>query len=135
MIYNKILVKLQEYIQYYLESVNFDIYESLDYSLQEAMPPSDIEDFIKNNCKPKFRQLLFNHIDKTGAIDSEICKKAGIDRKLFSKIRSNPDYRPGKNNIIALALELKEPEMDELLGSGGFSLSSCHSQKTLTGMR
>jgi len=63
-------------------------------------------------------------IDKKGARDSDVYKKAGIDRRHFSKIR-NPAYRPGKNTVIALALalELDKKETDELLSAAGYSLS------------
>jgi len=68
---------------------------------------------------------LFSFIDKKGVSDPDIYKKAGIDRRHFSKIRSNPDYRPGKNTVIALALalELNKKETDKLLSSAGYSLS------------
>ena len=68
---------------------------------------------------------MFSLIDKKGASDPDIYKKAGIDRRHFSKIRSNPDYRPVKNTVIALALalELNKKETDKFLSSAGYSLS------------
>ena len=43
----------------------------------------------------------------------------------FSKIRSNPDYRPSKNTTIALALalQLDTDDTEELLSAAGYSLS------------
>jgi hypothetical protein len=93
--------------------------------LYDEIPHIELENFVKNKRKPTFNQLLFSFIDKKGASDPDIYKKAGIDRRHFSKIRSNPDYRPGKNTVIALALalELNQKETDKLLSSAGYSLS------------
>ncbi len=65
------------------------------------------------------------YIDIKATSDADIYKKAGIDRRHFQKIRSNSDYRPGRNTVIALAmaLELDKKETDKLLGSAGYSLS------------
>jgi hypothetical protein len=70
-------------------------------------------------------QQLLNLIDKTGKKDSDIYKKAGLDRRLFSKIRSNKEYTPAKKTVIAfcLALELPRSDADLLLSSAGYSLS------------
>ena len=96
-----------------LESVSSNISEE---TLQEYRN-NELEDFIKNKRKPTFNQVLFSFIDKKGVSDSDIYKRAGIDRRHFSKIRSNPDYRPGKNTAIALALalELNKKETDQIL--------------------
>ena len=47
-----------------------------------------------------FHEKLFEFIDNSGMNDVEVYKRAGIDRRLFSKIRSNPAYHPGKNTIF-----------------------------------
>ncbi|MDR0850581.1 MAG: hypothetical protein LBN07_03825 [Christensenellaceae bacterium] len=73
-----------------------------------------------------FSQKLLSLIDKAGLSDPDVYKRAGIDRKLFSKIRSNKDYKPSKSTAIALALGLKLGLDDtlDLLKSAGFALSS-----------
>ncbi|MGG3467627.1 hypothetical protein ABES02_09120 [Neobacillus pocheonensis] len=123
MLDGKLLIELQEYVELHLNTLVFNIRKS--ESMEESIFSADIEDFIKMNRKPTFNQTLFHLIDKKGATDSSIYKKAGIDRRHFSKIRSNPEYRPGKNTVIALALalELNKRESDKLLSSAGYSLS------------
>lgn len=76
-----------------------------------------------------FSETLLNLIDRTGKKDSEIYKKANVDRKLFSKIRNNPDYKPSKATAIAfaIALELDLEETKDLIARAGFALS--HSSK------
>lgn len=86
---------------------------------------SNLNDFINNTQDTnKFQKLLFNYIDSKELIDSDVYNKVHIDRRLFSKIRSDSDYHPSKETVIllGLALELNEVEIEELLNSASYSL-------------
>jgi hypothetical protein len=71
-----------------------------------------------------FQHLLFKYIDDRDLKDSDVYNKVHIDRRLFSKIRSNPDYHPSKETVIllGLALQLNEDEIIDLLDSASYSL-------------
>ena len=72
-----------------------------------------------------FQTCLFRLIDEQGRTDADVYKKANLDRRLFSKIRSNPQYHPKKQTAIALAmaLELSLDETVDLVGRAGFALT------------
>ncbi|MDO4869749.1 MAG: macro domain-containing protein [Bacillota bacterium] len=87
-------------------------------------PPESFEPFEDKD--ETFQQMLFRIIDTQGLKDPDVYKKANIDRKLFSKIRSNVDYEPSKKTAIALAiaLELDLEETQDLLSRAGYTLST-----------
>lgn len=82
-------------------------------------------DNLVSNLDEPFSDTLLKIIDGKGLSDVEVYKKANIDRKLFSKIRTGKGYMPSKPTAIALAiaLELTLDETDDLLERAGFALS------------
>ena len=83
-----------------------------------------LEERLKHLDKT-FQEYLFMLIDRKGFEDTEVYKRANIDRKHFSKIRSNKDYKPSKKTALALAiaLELGLDETRDLLSRAGLALS------------
>ena len=84
----------------------------------------NLDDWL-GNLDAGFSETLLKLIDRSGKKDSEIYKKANVDRKLFSKIRNNPHYKPSKSTALAfaIALELDLDETKDLIGRAGYALS------------
>ena len=90
----------------------------------QAVKPGDFDSWLQQ-LDAGFSETLLKRIDQTGKTDAEIYRKANIDRKLFSKIRNNPQYKPSKMTALAfaIALELDLEETRDLIGRAGYALS------------
>ncbi|CRZ35288.1 hypothetical protein DFR55_13612 [Herbinix hemicellulosilytica] len=92
-----------------------------------VLTENELENYInKEKSEDTFTTKLLRYIDRSGLTDAEIYKKAGIDRRHFSKIRCDKYYSPKKTTAIALciALELTLEETQDLLRLAGYSLSN-----------
>lgn len=90
----------------------------------EAVLSPSIDDLV-NTLDDTFSVMLLQLIDNKNLTDAYVYKKANIDRRLFSKIRNDDQYKPSKMTIIAfaVALELTLVETQALLNSAGFALT------------
>ena len=91
----------------------------------DGLPSYESLETLIGGVGKTFHELLFEMISRCQMTDVEVYRRANIDRKLFSKIRSNPAYHPGKNTVLALAIALKLdlPGTEELLASAEYALS------------
>ena len=104
------------------------VLESRTLSADAAAAPMAVGglDSLLAHLDAGFSETLLKIIDRSGKKDAEVYKKANVDRKLFSKIRNNPDYKPSKPTAIAfaIALELNLDETRDLVARAGYALSA-----------
>lgn len=98
-----------------------DITKSAEFSAKDA---KDLEELI-GELGETFHEMLFRKIRESGLSETDVYKRANIDRKFFSKIRSNPAYHPRKGIVLALAFALKLDleETAEFLAKAEYALS------------
>ena len=95
------------------------------YSLNNA----SLNKQLDSTLNLTFVDMLTRYINMKGWRDSKVYKAAQIDRRLFSKIMSDREYKPAKDTALALAiaLELTLQQTSDLLDRAGYTLS--HSNK------
>lgn len=105
-----------------IESLNAPASKMFSESM--LAPSAGLDDLVGNLDEP-FSKTLLRLIDAKGKKDVEVYKRANLDRKLFSKIRTGKGYMPSKRTAVALAvaLELSLDETDDLLERAGYALT------------
>ncbi len=111
------LAKVKAYIDQYYQ----DMFIEVNRSMKDI---SDAKEIFLPETEP-FSIYLFRKIDEKEMDDVSLYKKAQIDRRLFSKIRSDEDYQPSKKTVfkLVLAMELTYQEAKECLEYAGFAFS------------
>ena len=91
---------------------------------EDSLFGQSLKEYVMNMDK-SFREMLFDLIDKSGMSDVECYKRANVDKRTFSKIKSNKEYRPSKQTAVAfaIALRLDLETTQEFLATAGFTLS------------
>ncbi len=94
-------------------------------ALDEASSDASSLDDMIENMDMGFAETLFYFIDSKGISDVECYKRSNVDKKTFSKIKCQKDYRPSKTTAVsfAIGLRLSVEEAKRLLDSAGYSLS------------
>lgn len=114
----------------YIQMPQDDMYEFRALSFPKPSEKKRRLEDIVFSVEESFSEMVLRLIDQKGFTDTETYKRANLDRKLFSKIRSSRDYRPSRGTAIALAvaLRLNLDETRDLIGKAGFTLT--HSSKS-----
>ena len=101
-----------------------DLAAGVPQALAASRKPESLQDRVAH-ISDTWQESLLHMIDQRELKDSDVYKRANVDRKLFSKIRKNAKYQPKKSTAVAfaLALELDLDETKDFLGRAGYALS------------
>ena len=86
--------------------------DTFRYSLDDTFIDEAVKEIKEVELTPSFKEMLLHYIDKSGLKDSDVYKKAGVDRRTFSKIINQTNNYVSKNTAIRLGLALELPLKD-----------------------
>lgn len=133
---DKIKADVEKYIIKHLDKQEFIVLEKLEapmmaYMSIDAIPGKKSKSLndVLDHVNDTFQQAMFYHIDSKEMDEVEVYNRAHIDRRLFSKIRSDVNFKPSRKTAICICfgLMLNLDETIDLLEKAGFVLS--HSSK------
>jgi len=104
----------------YVEEYCAEEVEKLQSKLDERMA----------HLSDTFTQYLLFLIQSKGMENADVYNRAIVDKKVFSKIKNNPDYHPKKLTALCLCVgaKLNMDETRDLLARAGYALSPCDKQ-------
>ena len=107
-----------------LESFEAEPLYDADFAIEEI--ERKLADRIKH-MSDTFPEYLLYLISEKGMKNSDVYKRAIVDKKVFSKIKNNPDYHPQKLTALCLCIgaRLNLDETRDLLARAGYALSPC----------
>ena len=96
------------------------------YLAFEEVHESKLEERM-SHLSDTFSQYLLYLIQDKNMKNAEVYKRAIVDKKIFSKIKNNPDYHPQKRTALCLCVgaKLNLEETKDLLARAGYALSPC----------
>lgn len=91
-----------------------------------SMPKVNFRELYEKSSGETFSEMLLRLIEESGEKTSEVYSRANIDRRHFSKIAKNADYKPSKQTVLAFvfALKLNFDNAKKLLAAAGFVLNN-----------
>jgi O-acetyl-ADP-ribose deacetylase (regulator of RNase III) len=133
---------LKSYIDDHYVEEHYYKRQQVDFDNMLMAPPERVyRDHIPSLYQPAidireeetFSEALLKLIDSKGISDVTAYKRSNIDRKLFSKIRSNKTYNPTKRTVLAftIGLGLSMEEAEDLLVRAGYAFSPCHKRDVI----
>ena len=108
------------------EPVAYESMEADSFCDFETEHESKLAERMKH-LSDTFSEYLLYLIKEKDMENAEVYNRAIVDKKVFSKIKNNPDYHPQKLTALCLCVgaRLNLDEAKDLLARAGYALSPC----------
>ena len=99
--------------------------EPRTFAVAGLISPINFLKMYKESKSETFSEMLLRLIGESGEKNSAVYNRANIDRRHFSKIANNENYRPSKETALAfaIALQLNFDKTQEFLKTAGYTLT------------